>query len=138
MIEVRHATEAEAGWLFRQDDITAESVLRRVKQGEYILALKDAEHAGFMRYSLFWSTIPYMEMIRVVPRLRRQGLGTAMHRFWEQEMRRQDHKLLMTSSMKDEPPPQAWHRRNGYVTSGELTFGRVQAVPEVFFVKDLA
>jgi hypothetical protein len=36
-----------------------------------------------------------------------------------------------------EPEPQAWHRRNGFVEAGALTFGKLEPTPEVFFVKDL-
>lgn len=52
-------------------------------------------------------------------------------------MREAGASLVMTSSMADEPEPQAWHRRNGFVESGSLTFGRLQPTPEVFFVKPL-
>lgn len=60
-----------------------------------------------------------------------------MFSFWEREMRRENYKVLMTSSQENEPEPQAWHRRNGFAESGQLTFGQQQTVPEIFFVKDL-
>ena len=87
---------------------------------------------------MFWGNIPYMDLIRVLEIHRQRGVGSGLLRFWEREMKKRGAKTLMTSSMTDEPEPQIWHKRNGFRECGQLTFGRQQPTPEVFFVKDLA
>ena len=138
MIVTKYAIGNDLDWLLEEDEVTQEWAKRCTRYKEYIIALENGSPVGFLRYSLFWSKFPYMDMIRVLPKDQKQGVGTALFDFWEQEMRQQNHKLLMTSSEKDEPEPQAWHIRNGFVKSGELTFGQQQTVPEIFFVKDLS
>jgi predicted GNAT superfamily acetyltransferase len=137
-IEVAAATPADRDWLVAQDNhIPAEWVSRCIASGEYLVARLESERAGFLRFSWFWRAIPYMELIRVADAQQRRGIGTALLKSWEASMRAQGAMLLMTSSMSDEPEPQAWHRRNGFVETGNLTFGDLQKTPEVFFVKQL-
>ena len=138
MIKTKYANGDDLGWLLNEDIITEEWAKRCIRYKEYVIAIENESRVGFLRYSLFWGKFPYMDMIWVLPGYQRQGVGTALFDFWEQEMKQQDHKLLMTSSEKNEPEPQTWHIRNGFVQSGELTFGQQQAVPEIFFIKDLS
>ena len=138
MIEVAAAAGDDRDWLVGQDDhIPPEQVERCIAAGEYLLARVDGERRGFLRFAWFWHAIPYMELIRVTESERRKGIGTALFQRWETDMRGRNIELLMTSSMSDEPEPQAWHRRNGFVGSGNLTFGHLQETPEIFFVKKL-
>lgn len=137
-IEVMPAAARDRDWLVAQDNhITADWVSRCIASCEYLIASVDSERTGFLRFSWFWRTIPYMELIRVVDAQQRKGVGTALFTAWEGEMRAQGAELLMTSGMSDESEPQAWHRRNGFTESGSLTFGELQTTPEIFFVKRL-
>lgn len=138
MIDVTPALPADRDWLLVEDShIPAEWVGRSISAGEYLVARVNGERRGFLRFSWFWRTIPYMELIRVADTEQRKGIGTALFQRWESDMRSKGVELLMTSSMSDEPEPQAWHRRNGFVESGSLTFGHLQKTPEIFFVKKL-
>ncbi len=110
---------------------------RCLSLGEYRVAVIDAEPVGFLRHSWFWGTIPYMELVLVLAPVRRHGIGTALLKHWEAAMILRGARFLMTSSMADEPEPQAWHRRNGYRETGQLTFGSMQPTPEVFFIKEI-
>ena len=96
------------------------------------------EIVGFLRFSRFWGRVPYMEMIRVLPGHRRSGVGTALFLAWEEAMRGEGARLLMTSSECDESRPQDWHRRNGFTETGAIEFPGLQSVPEVFFIKHIA
>ncbi|HXC55881.1 MAG TPA: GNAT family N-acetyltransferase [Rhizomicrobium sp.] len=135
-VEIALAGRAHRDWLLAEDThIPPACVERCIAAGEYLVAMVDGAPAGFLRFSWFWRAIPYMELVRATPRNR--GIGTALFAAWETAMRAAGAKLLMTSSMSDEPEPQAWHRRNGFVESGSLTFGALQTTAEVFFVKPL-
>jgi GNAT superfamily N-acetyltransferase len=137
-LEVRPANPADLDWLIDHDHHVSPDWLRRCVAAEEILvASLDGDLVGFLRFAWFWRAIPYMELIHVLDAHRRSGVGSALVGLWEARVRAQGAVLLMTSSMSDEPEPQAWHRRNGFVESGALTFGRLEPTPEVFFVKDL-
>lgn len=138
LIETRYANNDDFEWLVQKDNhVSGEWVKRCISHNEYIVAIENGQKLGFLRFSLFWGDIPYMDMIRVKESHQRKGVGTSLFNFWEQEMRAKDAKILMTSSVLHETDPQTWHKRNGFKKSGQLTFGRHEPVPEVFFVKDL-
>jgi GNAT superfamily N-acetyltransferase len=135
---VRLATASDLAWLVERDKyISPDWMAHCIDHAECWVAEADGELIGWLRYSWFWRAIPYMERIHVLEERRRSGVGTALFRAWEATMRAQGVMLLMTSSTGYELEPQAWHRRNGFVESGRLTFGKLEPEPEVFLVKDL-
>ncbi|NKL83833.1 GNAT family N-acetyltransferase [Rhizobium leguminosarum] len=135
MVEVARAGRADIDWLVREDASAGEAwVSRCVALGEYLVAREADEIVGFLRFSRFWGRVPYMEMIRVLPGHRRSGVGTALFLAWEDAMRDDGARLLMTSSECDESRPQDWHRRNGFSETGAIELPGLQSVPEVFFI----
>ncbi|MDV4183363.1 GNAT family N-acetyltransferase [Rhizobium brockwellii] len=139
MVEVANASQADIDWLVREDGSAGEAgVSRCVALGEYLVAREADEIVGFLRFSRFWGRVPYMEMIRVLPGHRRSGVGTALFLAWEDAMRDDGARLLMTSSECDESRPQDWHRRNGFSETGAIELPGLQSVPEVFFIKRIA
>lgn len=132
-----YATPSEAEWLAQCDShVSPQWIERCINQHEIVIAQTENKPVGFLRFSYFWGKIPYMDMVWIETESRNKGIGTTLYRFWESEMRQQGHALLMTSAVQDELDPQAWHLRNGFTPSGHLTFGHLQATPEVFFIKE--
>jgi GNAT superfamily N-acetyltransferase len=139
MVVTVRAGQADIDWLVREDASAGTAwVSRCVALGEYLVAREADEIAGFLRFSRFWGRVPYMEMIRVLPGHRRSGVGTALFLAWEEAMRGDGARLLMTSSECDESRPQDWHRRNGFSETGAIELPGLQSVPEVFFIKRIA
>jgi ribosomal protein S18 acetylase RimI-like enzyme len=137
-VHVRTGGRDHLAWLVEHDGhVSPKWVSRCIDLNEYLLAWAGSEIVGFLRYSSIWGSIPYMEMIAVAEGCRRRGVGTALFQAWQAAMAAQGAKLLMTSSVASELEPQAWHRRNGFVESGRLTFGKVEPAGETFFVKDI-
>ena len=138
VVQIGSATDLDIPWLLQVDRHVPDSWVRRcVGLDEYVIARAGRAAVGFLRHSMFWGQIPFMDLIHVDAGRRRLGLGSAMFHAWEEKMRSRGARVLMTSSMEDEPEPQAWHRRNGFEPSGALTFGPVQQTPELFFIKSL-
>ncbi|AYM13012.1 GNAT family N-acetyltransferase [Agrobacterium tumefaciens] len=138
MILISAATDDDIEWLLREDKWIDEDWLRRcVGRREHLVAKEDTILVGFLRFSMFWGKIPYMDMIRVVPEFRGHGVGATLTVFWETLMREQGASLVMTSSQQDEREPQMWHRRNGYKEAGILHLSKIQDAAEVFFTKAL-
>lgn len=132
------ATMEDLSWLVADRNATAPWVRRCLSLGEYLIARRDGVRIGFLRFSWFWGAIPFMDAIHVVPDFPKLGVGRALVRAWEAQMRAAGAEVLMTSSMSDEREPQAWHRRQGFEESGRLTFGVAQPTPEVFFIKTVS
>ena len=62
----------------------------------------EAPIAGVLRYSLFWQTIPFLELLYVDEKYRRQGVGAGLMDFWENAMRSLKYKYVLTSTQADE------------------------------------
>ena len=69
--------------------------------------------AGVLRYSLFWQTIPFLDLLYIEEEYRRRGFGTEMMRRWEADMKRIGYTSVMTSTQADED---AWrfYEKLGY------------------------
>ncbi|MBQ8092771.1 MAG: GNAT family N-acetyltransferase [Clostridia bacterium] len=109
----------------------------RQKTG-YILTLDD-EPAGLLRYSLFWDTIPFCNLLYVKPDKQRKGCGRALMTFWEHEMKSKGCDLVMTSTQADEQA-QHFYRRLGYADCGGFTlpFPEYQQPLELILAKKLS
>jgi ribosomal protein S18 acetylase RimI-like enzyme len=82
--------------------------------------------------------IPYIGLILVLPKYRRQGIGRAMLKFVERKLRKKWHKVLLSSSQANEPyPSQAWHRAMGFEECGIISGINEKGIGEVFFRKSL-
>ena len=145
-IDVRYATEKDYNWLCLRDSryVDTSWIKRCLDHQEYIIAVDEAGKIepkgtalGYIRFSLFWGKIPYLDMIRVIEGHQRRGIGHAMFQFWQNEMKHKNHKILMTSSLQDELEPQTWHWKNGFRESGKLSLGSFDPKPEVFFIKEI-
>lgn len=141
-VTIRYALQDDYGWLHEQDkgNVSPDWTKRCIEQGEYIVAEwhdMPGDLRGFIRFSLFWGKVPYLDMIRVVEGNQFQGIGSALVHFWEDQMRKRGYKMLMASSDRDEMAAQNWHWRNHYREAGKLDLGLVQPAPEVFFIKEL-
>lgn len=135
-VDVNLAQASDLAWLAQHDThVSSDWVASCISAGEYIIAFADDARVAYLRFSWFWRTIPYMEMIFVLPDHRRKGFGTRMLAFWEARMAAAGARALLTSSVGEEAEPQAWHARNGYRPCGILELAPLQAEPERFFIK---
>ena len=57
---------------------------------------------GMLRYSLFWQTIPFLDLIFIDNSIRKQGQGTTLLLYWEHQMKLMGYRHVMTSTQSDE------------------------------------
>lgn len=90
---------------------------------------------GVLRYSLFWQTIPFLELLYIDESYRRRGYGTRMMANWEETMRTRGYRYVMTSTQADED---AWqfYEKLGYRKAGGF-FPPEQEAEEWMYVKPL-
>ena len=137
-VAVRTASEGDLGFVSQDGYLPAPVVRRKVREGDVFVAFRGDEPVGYLRLEWLWSTLPYVELVRVLEPHRRAGVGRALLAHVEAEAARRGHAVLYSSSQADEPDPQAWHRRMGFNECGFIAGLNEGGVGEVFFRKALA
>ena len=120
-ITIHPATEADRTFWFSLDrHLSEKEFARKIRDRMgYVLTL-DGEPVGLLRWSLFWDSIPFCNMLYVEARHRQKGLGRSLASHWEKDMRTQGYDLILTSTQSDEAAQHFW-RRLGYCDCGGLT-----------------
>ena len=133
---IRCATARDIPWLEEHDrHIGAEALRDAVAQGRILLAEDDGQPVGWLRWGLFWDENPFMNMLYLLDGFRRQGLGQALVRRWEEDMLRLGHRRVMTSTQANEDA-QHFYRRLGYQDAGALLLPGEPL--EIIFIRELA
>lgn len=90
---------------------------------------------GVLRYSLFWQTIPFLDLLYIDEAYRNRGFGTQMMCKWEETMSMMGYQYVMTSTQSDED---AWkfYEKLGYRKTGGF-FPPEQEAEEWIYVKQL-
>ena len=136
---IRPVTGADReSWFSLDRHLSGEAFDRKVRDRMgYVLTLADRP-AGILRWSLFWDSIPFCNMLYIREGERRKGLGRALMARWEQDMKALGYGLVMTSTQSDEEG-QRFYRALGYVDCGSLTlpFRGYEQPTELFLAKAL-
>ncbi len=139
MLKIRYLTASDKEFWYRLDKHLPEEEFEnkvRTKRG-YILLL-DEKPIGLLRYNLFWDNTPFCTMLFVDQKYQRKGYGKHLMEYWENDMKMQGYKMLLTSTQVDEEA-QHFYRKLGYKDCG----GFVIDVPEyaqpieMFFLKSI-
>ena len=99
----------------------------------HLYILKEDTVFGVLRYSLFWQTIPFLDLLYLKDVYRNRGLGTEMMRRWEKEMKLRGYSYVMTSTQADED---AWrfYEKLGYHQAGGF-FPPEQEAEDIIYLK---
>jgi GNAT superfamily N-acetyltransferase len=115
---VEYATEGDLPFLERSDRYVPGPVLRdKIARREVLVARREGAAVGWLRFGLFWDTIPFMNMLFLLEPHRGQGIGRQLVGFWEDEMRRLGHRWVLTSTQANEDA-QHFYRKLGYADAG--------------------
>lgn len=85
----------------------------------YVL-IKDSLPVGILRWSLFWDSIPFCNLLYVQDDLQRKGYGRLLVEHCEADVITRGYNLVMTSTQSDEEA-QHFYRKLGYKDCGGLT-----------------
>lgn len=123
-LKIRLAEECDFEILSRNDKhVSAEMLKKKISDKNILIAEKNGEFAGWLRYNLFWDEMPFMNMLFVIEKFRGTGIGRELVRSWEKMMSEQGYKFLLTSTQADEYA-QHFYRKLGYSDlGGFLPFG---------------
>lgn len=115
------ATDSDYEYIRERDHHILENlILPKIKKNEiYILRNQDESNIGWMRYGYFWDNTPFMNMIWVDEQYRGKGVGKQVVLLWEDQMKQNGFKLVMTSTQANEEA-QHFYRNLGYRDAGCL------------------
>lgn len=101
-----------------------------------VFVLKDGHFViGVLRYSLFWQTIPFLDLILLYQHYRFKGYGSQLMVYWEEYLRTLGYKYVMTSTQANETAYR-FYEKLGYKKCG--TFRPPQQKPaEIMYKKRL-
>lgn len=134
-MEITHATLSDYETLVNNDKhISKEELRNLILSKRVLIAKQEGSLRGWLRYNLFWDNIPFMNMLYVIEGYRSQRIGQALVSMWEELMRAEGYKFVLTSSQSNEQG-QFFYRKNGYIDCGSLLLKDEPL--EIFFRKEL-
>ena len=117
---IRYANEKDFELLSKYDKHICETELKNcIKTKRILIMFNDDIFIGWLRFSLFWDNIPFMNMLYLLEDYRGKGYGSQLVSFWEQEMLKSKYKMVLTSTQSNEQA-QFFYRKIGYVDCGSL------------------
>lgn len=121
-IDIRHAVNKDILWLKEHDiHITEETLLKKIENKEVYVVEENEKIIGWLRYSLFWDNIPFMNMIYFMEKYRNKGFGKLLVNYWENEMKLKGYKNVLTSTQSNEEA-QHFYRKLGYIEIGGFKY----------------
>lgn len=134
-ITFTYAGQKDFEWLKDNDRrVDTATLKRKVLSKEVIIAKLDNKIIGWLRFGLFWDSIPFMNMLFIKEEYRSKGIGKKIVQCWEKEMKKKRHKFVMTSSLSNEEA-QHFYRKFGYADAGSLLLPKESV--EIIFVKEI-
>lgn len=99
----------------------------------YVL-LDGQKCVGVLRYSLFWQSIPFLDLLYLDEDYRDKGYGSRMMACWEDAMRAEKYPHVMLSTQADERA-KFFYEKLGYRRIGAF-LPPEQEADEIMYVKE--
>ncbi|ALS35681.1 GNAT superfamily N-acetyltransferase [Enterococcus rotai] len=131
---IRNATLMDLDLLAIHDTHIPQERLRLAIEENRILIIEENEMIGWLRFSFFWESIPFVDMLFILEPFRRKQYGTDLMHFFEREMIVQGFKELMLSTSSEEYS-QHLYLKLGFKTVGG--FFPTNEPYEIMMVKNL-
>jgi len=135
MLNIRLATAQDAEFLAAWDThLPAAQLPEKLRQSQIYILEENGTPQGWLRYGLFWDSIPFMNLLWVMEEHRGKGWGRALVQRWEDDCRAAGYTCVMTSTQANEDA-QHFYRKLGYEDCGALLQSGEPL--EIFLRKDL-
>ena len=138
-MEIRFiTTEDKPFWYSIDKHLPEKEFYNKIRDNQGYILIVDDKPVGLLRYNLFWDNTPFCTLIYIEEQHQKQGWGRLLMTHWEQDMRKQGYRMVLTSTQVDEDA-QHFYRKLGYKDCGGLTVdvpGYEQPM-ELFMVKQL-
>jgi len=119
--------------------IPSSRIKNKLNQKELIIAEENNNIIGILKFSYFWATRPYIDLIWILPRNRDQKLGTRMLDFLEDFLTSEGHSFLHSSFEEGDNKALSWHKAKGFIECGFNSALNLphEKVKEIFLYKPL-
>jgi GNAT superfamily N-acetyltransferase len=122
-MQIRQATINDLPYLVGVDRHVATIILeKKIGRGEILVACVDDKVFGLLRFNYFWDEVPFMNLLWLDDIYRGKGLGRRMVEYWEEHMRMEGFKMVMTSTLEVEPAKN-FYAKLGYRKVGSFDIG---------------
>ncbi len=130
------AKPSEIAEVLRYDrHIQRERLQKALEDGLVYALYEDQTIVGVLRYSLFWQSIPFVDLLYIDGSRQRQGHGRAMMTDWEDRMRERGFDHVMLSTQADEEA-KYFYEKLGYRNIGAF-LPPEQEADELMYLKEL-
>lgn len=116
--------------------IPQERLLRCIQDGQVCVLRIHNEIMGVMRWSLFWQSIPFLDLILLDEEIRGRGYGRKMMLYWEEMMKNQGYHFVLLSTQADEDA-QFFYEKLGYQKTGSF-LPPMQQAQELIYSKKIS
>lgn len=106
---------------------------QKIHSQEVIVLELDQKIIGVIRYSVLWTSVPFMGLIEIFAEHQKKGYSILLLDFLKQHLRNQGFVALLSSSQTNEPEPQAWHSHMGFTTNGIIENIADEGIGEVVY-----
>lgn len=122
-MDIRKAELGDFEFLAEHDRHIQGEILKESILSERVYVIESSGNIlGWMRYNLFWDSIPFMNMLYILDGSRGMGYGKAVIERWESDMSKMGYKTVMTSTQSDEYA-QHFYTHLGYTAIGSFNLG---------------
>jgi ribosomal protein S18 acetylase RimI-like enzyme len=119
-MKIQIANEKHLSFLQENDTHISKDILITKIQAEEILIMEmNGNCIGWLRYSLFWDEIPFMNMLYFFEDYRQKGYGKILVDYWEKALIQNGYKRFLTSTLANEDA-QHFYRKMGYRDIGSF------------------
>ncbi len=113
------------------------SMLEECIRNQRVYVLEEGKDlVGVLRYSLFWQSIPFLDLIYLEEAYRGRGYGKKLMAHWEATMQARGYRYAMLSTQEDERA-KYFYEKLGYRRIGAF-LPPDQAADELMYSKTLA
>jgi ribosomal protein S18 acetylase RimI-like enzyme len=132
---IRYAEITDFVWIQEHEQYISDEILKKkIENKEIYIAQENEKIIGWLRYNLFWDTVPFMNKLYVMEEYRNQNHGTKLVKYWEEALKQKGYKNVLTSTLSNENA-QHFYRKIGYKEIGGLKY--LDDPFEIIFHKDL-
>lgn len=116
---IRLAKVSDITELEKLDPWPGKEKWQRKIEGEEVIVLEiNNRLVGLLRFSLLWTTVPFIGLIYIKPDFQKKGFSRQMLDFLCKHLKKKGYVALLSSSQTNEVTPQAWHVHMGFKTNG--------------------
>ena len=135
-MEIRLADSKDQQTIIKYDSHIRHNKLSDCIRDQLVYVLSDGKKiVGVLRYSLFWKSIPFLDLLYIDENYRGKGFGRQMMEYWEPVMRRMKYKYVMLSTQEDETA-KYFYEKLGYRRIGAFQPPE-QDADEIMYLKTL-